>query len=642
MTLTDIAKKNIRKNLKDYYLYVNSMIISILIFFTFKSLQYNQNLLDSLGTVDKVESALNAASFVLILFAAVFIFYSNAFFTRKRKKEIGLYALFGMPKERIAVLLFFENLIIGSIALFIGIIGGIFLSKLFTMIILKLMGVKVIVGLSFSLRALIFTSVLFLIITLISSVQSYRLIYRFSLSELFQADRKGERVLFPSVIKSVLGVLLISIGYWLVLDSDATALGLTGGAKILVCVISLIVGTYLFLSTTVLFFLQILKKEKGTYYRGSNLISISQILYRIKSNVVMLTIITILSTFTLFAMSTSYNLYYQTNKISDEQFPVSYVIKGNEETKNEIKNLINSYPQHKVLYELKMEYLSVKADVSKIGRVPEWFQTILISEKTFKNMLDARDIHMDLKLDNNDAIAFYDGNLDVHADPYTNKNVKIIDNGENLKIKAYKSFTLLNQGQYFFPLVVSNDFYSSVEKEIPASTAFLFKIKNQKDSESLSEKIDARMLEKTLSEEPYLYSNFFNGYQKLKETYGLLIFLSGFLGLVFLLATGSMIFFKQLTEANADQDRFVIMTKLGMKPKDLRKSIRLQILLVFLLPLVIAILHSAVLINALSNFIGMSATIPFLTSVCAYVAIYFGYYVLTVQNYLKILQQRRN
>lgn len=642
MTLNDIAKKNIRKNLKEYFLYVNSMIITILIFFTFKSLQYNQKLLDSLGTVDKVESALNAASFVLILFAAVFIFYSNAFFTRKRKKEIGLYALIGMPKERIAVLLFFENLIIGAFALFAGMMGGIFLSKLFTMIILKLMGVKIVVGLSFSLRAFIFTTVLFLIITFISSIQSYRLIYRFSLSELFQADRRGAKVLFPSVIKSVLGLLLISIGYWLVLDSDATAFGFSGGVKIVVCVISLIIGTYLFLKTTVLFFLQVLKKRKGTYYRGSNLISISQILYRIKSNVVMLTIITILSTFTLFSMSSSYNLYYQTNKISDEQFPVSYLFQGNVETKNEIKELIASYPEHKVLYEVKMDYLSVKADLSEIKRIHEWFQTILISENTFKNMLDARNIHMDVKLNNNEAIAFYDGNLDVNSDPYTNKIVKIIDHGENLKIKSYESITLLNQGQYFFPLVVSNDFYSNLVKVIPASTAFMFKIKNQKDSQSLSAKIDEKMMRENVTEEPYLYSNFYNGYQKIKETYGLLIFLAGFLGLVFLLATGSMIFFKQLTEANADKDRFVILTKLGMKPKDIRKSIRLQILLVFLLPLVIAILHSAVLMTGLSNFIGMSATIPFLTSVCAYVAIYFGYYVLTVHNYIKILQPRRN
>ncbi|MEH7440592.1 FtsX-like permease family protein, partial [Neobacillus drentensis] len=246
MTLYSLASKNIKKNIRQYLIYLNSMIISISIYFTFVSLEYNNQLLGSTVTLGKMESAFHVASIVLMIFSAIFIWYSNSFFTRKRKREIGLYSLFGMSKRNVGQLLFFENLIIGALALILGISIGLLFSKLFMMIIFKLMNFSLEVTFTISRRALIQTIIIFLIIILITSIHSYRVIYRFSLAELFKAERIGERRSTPSIVTSFLAIACIVSGYILVMNPGELNVIAQIGIRIITAVFLLIIGTYFF------------------------------------------------------------------------------------------------------------------------------------------------------------------------------------------------------------------------------------------------------------------------------------------------------------------------------------------------------------------------------------------------------------
>ncbi|WP_409302727.1 FtsX-like permease family protein [Peribacillus sp. SCS-155] len=140
MTVFNLARRNIQKDVQQYLLYFYPMVCSIIIYFTFVSLQYNRQIIGAAGMLDKIEPAFAASSIFLLIFAAFFIWYSNAFFMRKRKKEIALYTLFGFPKKKVAQLLFCENILLGIAAIIIGILAGAFLSKLFAMLLVKLMG----------------------------------------------------------------------------------------------------------------------------------------------------------------------------------------------------------------------------------------------------------------------------------------------------------------------------------------------------------------------------------------------------------------------------------------------------------------------------------------------------------------------
>lgn len=142
MTLSSIALRNIQRNFKDYFVYFASMIFSIVIYFTFKALQYNSQMEKGAEASKKISGAFQVSSVMLIIFVAVFIIYSNGFFTRKRKKEVGLYSLLGIRKRQIGKMLFYENMLMGLMSLIIGIAIGSVLSKLFLELLVSMMGLN--------------------------------------------------------------------------------------------------------------------------------------------------------------------------------------------------------------------------------------------------------------------------------------------------------------------------------------------------------------------------------------------------------------------------------------------------------------------------------------------------------------------
>ncbi|CEN85526.1 peptide ABC transporter permease [[Clostridium] sordellii] len=213
MVLFNIARKNIEKNLKGYFLYFFSIVFTVGIYYAFKNLQYNPSIDSALSASSKASTAFDSASFIIALFAVLFIWYSNSFFIKKRKKEIGLYALLGIENKEIGLLLFFETLIIGTAALIIGIIAGIIFSKLMLMILLKLIGLNLTIAFTISFKGIFDTFILFMIIFLVIAYQSNRIIYKFKLIELFKASSVSEKGSKGSKLKATMSIILIGFGY---------------------------------------------------------------------------------------------------------------------------------------------------------------------------------------------------------------------------------------------------------------------------------------------------------------------------------------------------------------------------------------------------------------------------------------------
>lgn len=639
MTLSSIARKNIWKNLRQYMIYLNSMIFSIAIYFTFVSLQYNEQLLSSTVTLGKLESAFKAASIILMIFAAIFIWYSNSFFTRKRKKEVGLYALFGMSRKKIGQLLFYENIIIGTIALLIGITAGLLFSKLFMMIIFKVMGFSLEVSFTVSKQALLQTVVIFLLIILITSVHSYRLIYRFSLSELFKAERKGDRVAKGSPVLSTLAVVFLGFAYILLVNPD-NFFG-NNGMRFLVATFLLVTGSYFFMNSLVTYFLRLSQKYTSVYLKGKNLLTITNLLYRLKGNVLILTVISLLSSVTLIACITTYSFYYQIDLFSKRDNPYSYMFNmKNDKVNKEIQTLIAENSAGELRYQKKVDYLAVKPDVSQLNRVPEFFQTLLISEKSYQEMIKLRGMTESVTLDKYEAAAFYDGNLDSKSDPFTGKQLAL-PSKEKITIAVYQRFSLVNQGEMLFPLVISNELYNELKQEgTVEETLYIYKTANEKIAKELDRKINEVVKPLKHQENEPIYASFYENYHYGLETYGLLIFIGGFLGLVFLLATGSMLYFKQLIDATVDKDRYKILRKIGIPDKEIAKSTAQQVGFVFVIPLLLATINTAVILYVLADFLNMNMQAPYIICLAIYLLIYLGYYWLTTASYLKIIKER--
>lgn len=615
------------------------MIFSIVIYFTFVSLKYDETIAATTESSQKISSVFNAASVVLIIFVAIFIWYSNSFFTRKRKKEIGLYSLLGVRKKQIGRLLFYENFLMGISALLIGILLGSVLSKFFASVLMKVMGYDVMANFAVSSAAMINTIIVFTLITVITSFHGYRLIYRFKLIDLFQADKEGEERPRASFFIAVFSIIFIGIGYWLalqnILESEAwRKIGIM--LTPLVIILSVILGTYLLFNTFIVYLLKLSIKNKRKFWRGINLISTSQLLYRMKGNARTLTIIAILSATTLTAVGASYSLYYNSKSNAELANPNSIMFMNHDEQlANKVNEKLLQDGNHEIIYHKTIPTVPIKVDTASLnGMMGEIIQEYtIISTKTFNEMAGLQGRKDHLSLEGNHAAVLDAGYYEGLSPEYVGSSIPLhVDHlAEDITFKKLLKYNVLNSKTANITVVLSDELFSKLEKETDHVNMEAYKFTNENQAKEINKEIES------ILPDDASFSSFYNDYALGMESTGLLIFIGAFLGLVFLAATGSIIYFKQLTEANSDKERYVILHKIGVNKQEVRKSIAKQVFFIFALPLVAGIAHSAVALTALSRLLQTNLVIPVFICIGIYILIYVIYYFLTVRTYYKIV-----
>lgn len=609
-----------------------------MIYYTFVSLQYSTAIQANMESSAVLENIFMQASIILILFVSVFIWYSNSFFIRKRKKEVGLYSLLGVRKRMIGKMLFYENLLVGMIALAGGVMVGTLLSKFFSMILMQLMGISADIGMTFSLKAVLNTTFVFLVISLFTSIQGYRLIYRFQLVELFQAEKEGEQVPKASYVTAGFGVALLGFCYWLLYvptpSSEVQSL-----INVTMMTVSLVAGTYLLFRFATIALLRLLQKVKSHYYKGMNLVSISQLLYRVKGNALTLTIIAILSAVTISVLATAYTNYYLYEKSINRSIPFSYQhLSQGEAFDNQVAQIIKADKEHPIQAQLDVPVIEVKADF----HAPRNYltdPTRIISETTFNQVATALNRDDGITLVNTEAAVIKPlyAATEHNISDYKEKEITLHLPNEEMKLTfiEMKEGKVLRWGYPDFYIIVSEEMFEHLAKQVQPLTYKVYKVENEKATKETSEQLlqlqdapDAQMMT--------VYKQYKNGL----ESAGLDLFLLGFSGLVFLVATGSIIYFKQLTEAYADQKRYKILRKIGVSKVEIRSAILKQTLFVFALPLVVGVCHSIVILQALSALYGATeynVVMPIVSTIMVYIVIYFGYFVLTVRTSNRIV-----
>lgn len=615
------------------------MIFSIIIYFTFVSLKYDEAILETTESSTKISSVFNGASIVLIIFVAVFIWYSNSFFIKKRKKEVGLYSLLGVRKKQIGRMLFYENFFMGIIALLIGIILGSILSKFFVIILMKVMGYDAIGNIAISPQAIVNTIIVFTVLTAITSIHGYRLIYRFKLIELFKAEQEGEKEPKSSIITAFISVLLIGIGYWLALQNlFVSEVWRKLGFLItpLVILVTVILGTYLLFSTFTVYLLKLLRKNKHHFWNGINIISTSQLLYRLKGNARTLTIIAVLSATTLTAVGTAYSFYYNNRSNAELSNPNSMMfISKDKNVSTQISERISQDKDHKMVYHMTVPTMMVNVDITNLhsNNLPDEMEYSIIDNTTFNQLAKLQNRDDSLSLKGNEAAALEAGYSNSFSPKYIGASISlnVNDKSENITFKNLKKYNVLNPPTAGITVVISDELFTKLSSGTTLVNMEVYELKNEENAKALTKEI------KTLLPMEANFSSFDSDYARGMEATGLLIFIGGFLGLVFLGATGSIIYFKQLTEATLDKERYVILYKIGVNKKEVKKSISKQILFIFALPLLAGIAHSIVALTMLSKIMEMNLMIPVGMCIGVYVCIYIVYYFLTVRNYYKII-----
>ncbi|MBW9158617.1 FtsX-like permease family protein [Clostridium tagluense] len=640
MTLFNITFRNIKRNFHNYLIYFVSMVFCIMIYYTFTSIEYNKQVADLAADSMKVSTAFNAASIVIAVFVAMFIWYSNSFFTKKRKKEVALYSMLGVKKKQIGRMLFYENLVMGALALAFGILIGTLFSKLFVMILIHIMSFDVNVKFAISLKAIISTIEVFLVIFIIASVHSYTLIYRFQLIELFKSEKVAQNQPKASLVLALLSIIFIGTGYYMALTYKFDNLVI-----LIVILVSTVIGTYMFFSSLIIFIVKLSKKNKIKYFRGLNMIATSQLLYRIKANGRSLATIAVLSATTITAMGTATSLYYDQINSINKVAPFSCYYRGNNKSVDEqVKQIINKYPSNKIKSFTNSEFMIIDSkwpEISKMKLHPLTnSKSFVISESTMKELSRARGLDYNVSLNSDEVLFFMSMYSDKIMENPVGKNIelKIKEKGVNLKIKAFKEELLTSQlciGNTYMQdtVVVTDEVYSKLYDKNKVEQITFINIENQKESKGLTAEIEKALGGNALS-------TYYEVYRDTMTNMGIIIFLASFIGFVFLICTGSIIFFKQLSEAGEDKERYDILKKIGVKKSEIRISIARQMAFIFALPLILGITHSIIALTILQIVLSSSLVYPVFITVGVYTLIYLIYYILTVNSYCKIVDAK--
>ncbi|MCY6484153.1 ABC transporter permease [Clostridium aestuarii] len=645
MQLFDIAFNNIKKNFKNYFVYILSMIFSVTIYFIFKSIEHSNEINEALLSVVKLNDAFKGAAIVIAIFSAVFVWYSNSFFIRKRKKEIGLYSLLGIEKKQIGRMLFYETLAIGTISLGIGIIVGIFLSKIFIGILIKLIGIPTVIKFTMSFKAIKETITIFFILFLIISAHGYSIIYRYELIELFKAENKREKEPKASLILSALSLILIGGGYW-IYNHPLNSFMLT----ILITLVLVISGTYVLFGSCIIFVIKALKKNEKKYFKGLNMISTSQLLYRIKGNSKTLATIAILSASTLTAMGVSVSYYKNFSETMDKSMPFSYVSTlAENDFDKQFKSIVDKYKNNRILSEVHVNVaeLEVKLSNSDSRELP----TSIISESQLKKIFKARKLNYDLpSLKSEKEVIFFDEFYNSKfMESYKNKKVTVdFDSSkEKFNILDFRDYALFNEHMLFKIIAVKDSVYHKYNLKDKSRKIDAYIVDNQNKSEALDKevnnlykKIKDKAYDEGKSENLGMVSSYYSVYKEISTMTGVMLFIGIFLGLVFLICTGSIIFFKQLSEAQEEVSRYDILRKVGADNKEIKMNIFKQMLFVFLTPFLVGSIHSLVAVSLFTGAFKVNLLEVSVLTIIPYLIIYFIYYFVTSNFYYKTVTRQ--
>ncbi len=642
MTLFDLAKKNIQGNFRNYSIYFVSMFFNVAIFYIFASLQYHEDVHEAISSSQNMRSVFMAATFILILFASIFMYAMNQFFTRKRKKEVGLYALLGLSKKTIGRMLFYENLLIGIAVLAAGIAAGSFLSKLFTMALMRLLEIDVDVGMTLSVPALLSTVIVFMAIIFMTSFQAYRLIYRYQLIELFRAEQKGEEEPRASKLAAVAAVLCLAVSYWFgfrpFLNNAEIALNFSVMAS------GMIAGTFLLFSSLLIWLLTYVRQNKRFYYKGMNLIIASHLLHRLKGNARTLSIITLLSAVVLCAFSFGFSAYYAYEKTARMIAPFSYMYIAQDEAFNEkVDAIIESDFSHPVIERIELPIVHLKGEasseqiLSKRDKAAEPDPLKVIAASEYNRAAAVLKLEqLQLKEDGH-AIAVRPMYTDYSEDDYIGEKITLeLPEGQiSLTFAGMTAGRIINWHYPDIMIVVSDNVFQQISEQRPPHHYVGYIAANQKTAKETADALAV------IATEESKLSSFYTEYRLGIEDAAFNVFILGFLGMIFLMATGSILYFKQLTEAVSSMSGYDILQKIGVSKREIRSVIVKQNALIFLLPLVIGLCHYIVLFQWLKKLFGglggISLALPILICVFVFIVIYMIYYAMTVNSIHKLV-----
>lgn len=648
-----LAFTNLKGNRRVYLPYLLSSVGIIMMFYSINALGQgiDQGALYG-GTT--VASMMGLGVFVIGLFAVLFLFYTNSFIIKRRKKELGLYNILGMEKRHIAHILFRETLLTAVCSLALGLGLGIVFSRVLFWLLGLLLGTDLAVAFVIPVSAITSTLGLFGLIFLLTLCYNLLQVKLSKPIELLHGGETGEREPKAHWFLAVLGALLLGTGYTMAVTIQDP---LSALVFFFVAVILVILGTYLLFITGITAMLKLLKKNKRFYYKTNHFTALSGMLFRMKQNAAGLASICVLFTALLVTVSTTFSLYTSMDGLLRARYPRNVLVSvcdANQEAKDMVRSAVNQKSQELGLtLENVVDREGWNITTARVGNTLHT-QEVSLETCAVVNIFTQSEFErfsgQQVDLAENQVLLFDPANTFPEED-----TLHIDDKTYEIVPSDYvmPEASTLAQIYEMYYLVVRDE--TVVENILAPSGSDTFPIYSYDFDVAGGDPEDIAALREALGTvdfsgpgveyEALLFEDSATSRQSFMELYGGLFFLGLFLGVLFLLGTALIIYYKQVSEGYDDARRFNIMQKVGMSHKEVKQSIHSQILLVFFLPLVTAVLHLAfafpmlqkiLLVMGLNNFpLILCST---LGCVGVFAVAYLVIYALTARTYYNIVE----
>lgn len=635
-----LAVTNIKNNRKTYVPFILTSILTVMMTYMLTALLKSDSITDV-----NVKTCLSMALGVEMFFSVIFLFYTNSFLIKRRKKEIGVYHILGMGKGHLGKMMTVETLLIAAVSIAGGVVGGIVFGKLMYLLLLKMIHYDVGMEFGISTVAVMQTLGLFFMIFLCTLVYNLFQIKLANPVDLLHGSSVGEKEPKTKWLLTIIGIATIGVGYYLALVTDKPLQALT---NFFVAVILVMIGTYALFVAGSIALLKFLRKRKRFYYKSSHFTAVSGMIYRMKQNAVGLANICILSTAVLVMVAISVCLYVGMEDILKYRFPKDYavyVMPGEEGAIQTAQTIVSEETKKAgIQVEKEWDYYCASVAATKHGsdfstEEPENLYNKEVVEITLLPLEEYE------KLEGEKLSLQPDELLVYTPDGTYQRNSVTLDGRKFRVVKELETFSLEEKNKssvvpsYYMILPDKK----TVEEMAGGPCGYIMRF-DAKGTEQAKQEAGEQLTRRIADEAGGIVESREASKSSFYSLYGSLLFIGLYLGIMFLMATVLIIYYKQISEGFDDKERYQIMQKVGMDKREVKRSIRSQVLMVFFLPLLVAVIHVSVAFPVMTKLLvtlNMVNVPLFLMCTVVTVLVFVVFYVLvfaiTAREYYKIV-----
>ncbi|MBO1002342.1 ABC transporter permease [Pseudogracilibacillus auburnensis] len=621
MTFRQFAFNNVFRNKRLYVAYFLSSLFTVMVFFTFLNFAFHPGLTGDDMNVS-VAKGMSVAGGIIYVFSFFFILYSMSSFLQSRKREFGVLIIQGMSNRQIRWMVFLENMLIGFFATVFGIALGLVFAKGILLVAENVLVMEGSLHFYMPIKALVVTFISFMILFLCISIFVTFVLRTKKLVTLIKGDKIGKSEPKASIILTVLAVLLLGSGYAIAVYVKGVAVV----AALLPVVILVTVGTYLLFTQLSVFIIRKLKNNENLFWKKTNMLLFSDLSYRMKDNARAFFMVAIISTVAFSAIGTLVGLKSYLTTGVKEANPIAFTLKSEvEDISNEDITLIEDiFAEHQITYDksgVDLAYFSQKEgdhDLPTLITTPSTYNAFakLIGEK-------------EITLENKQVITVGQSSVNMMPEKELKRTI-VLEDGTNIKVDnkdiGAKPDVLPEVGAYY---IVSEHIFQQLPEPAYENTVIGWQVKNGKKEDLIAAG------EKISNELPYQFMAVDSVVYDMNKMWGPIMFVGLFIGIVFFVSAGSFLYFRLYTDLDEDKMKFTAISKIGLTISEMNGVISKQITILFFAPIIVAIIHGAVALTALSHMFGYNLVRESALVLSSFFVIQVAYFIIVRYFYTK-------